>query len=117
MMEQMTLSELKTGMHVVLRNGNEGVVFRGGNFEDTIVMLEDGRHSLLRDHNEDMSSAFFRDCDIVKVYDVEPNLTRYMFKFVNGKENEDDDIKLIYAEEEPITRAEAEKLLGRKIVD
>lgn len=117
MMEQMTINDLKTGMHVVLRSGNEGVVLRGGNFEDTIVMLDGGRHSLLSNHNEDMSSVyhFCEGCDIVKVYDVNPTLTRYMFECVDGIEN--DDIKLIYVEEEPITRVEAEKLLGRKIID
>ena len=117
MMEQMTLDELKTGMHVVLRSGNEGVVLKGGDFEDTIVMLDSGRHSLLKDHNEDMSSTynFCKECDIVKVYDVNPNFTKYMFECVDEKKY--DYVNLIYAEEEPITRAEAEKLLGRKIVD
>ena len=120
MMEQMTLKELKTGMHVVLRSGKEGVVFRGGNFEDTIVMIDTGLHSKLSDHTEDMRTTYdwIPECDIVKVYDVDPNYTRHMFDCVNGKENDGiHGIELIYAEEEPITRVEAEKLLGRKIVD
>ena len=118
MMEQMTINELKTGMHVVLRNGHEGVVLRGGNFEDMVVILNDGTHSLLSNHNEDMSSIYewCEGCDIVKVYDVNPNCTKYMFECVDGKED-DDTIKLIYVEEEPILRKEAEKLLGRKIID
>lgn len=120
MMEQMTLDELKTGMHVVLRSGKEGIVFRGGNFEDMIAILNNGTHSLLSNHFEDMRSIYAccKDCDIVKVYDVDPTKTGYMFECVNGKEEDGiDGIELIYVEEEPITRAEAEKLLGRRIVD
>ena len=124
MMEQMTLSELKTGMHVVLRNGEEGIVFRDTTCVDLIVMLN-GMHSELNNEWYDDGFKYFKhtmfsELDIVKVYDIDIIHCRLMLKSVNNKENDEENlyaINLIYAEEEPITRAEAEKLLGRKIVD
>ena len=116
MMEQMTLKELKTGMHVVLRNGREGIVFRGGNFEDTIAMIDTGLHSKLSDHTENMRSTYdwIPECDIIKVYDVNPNYTRHMFDCVNDKDYEG--VTLIFAEE-TMTKAEAEQKFGIRIVD
>ena len=117
MMEQMTLSELKTGMHVVLRGGKEGIVFKDGNFDDTIVMIGTGLHSKLSDHKEDMRSIYYDcipECDIVKVYDVDANNTQYMLKCVDNKNYEG--VTLIYAEE-TMTREEAEVKFGIRIVD
>ena len=119
MMEQMTLSDLKTGMHVVLRNGDEGIIFRDTTCGDLIVMLN-GMHSEFNEWYDGFKHTMFSELDIVKVYDVDTIHCGLMLKSVNGKENDEEDydvINLIYAEEEPITRAEAEKLLGRKIVD
>ena len=116
MMEQMTLSELKTGMHVVLRSGDEGIVFKDGNFDDTIVMIGMGLHSKLSDHKETMRSTYdwIPECDIVKVYDVDANHTRYMLECVDNKNYEG--VTLIYAEE-TMTREEAETKFGIRIVD
>lgn len=116
MMEQMTLSKLKTGMHVVLRNGNEGIVFRNGDFEDTIVMINTGFHSNLSDHEEDMRSVYnyIPECDIVRVYDVNPKITKHMFDCVDNKDYEG--VTLIYAEE-TMTKAEAEAKFGIRIID
>lgn len=116
MMEQMKLSELKTGMHVVLRGGHEGIVFRNGNFEDTIVMINTGLHSKLSDHEENMRSVYdyLPECDIVKVYDIDPNYTTHMFNCVDNQNYEG--VTLIYAEE-TMTRKEAEEKFGIRIVD
>ena len=120
MMEQMTLSELKTGMHVVLRNSEEGIVFRDTTCGDLIVMLN-GMHSKFNEWYDDgFKNTMFSELDIVKVYDIDTIHCGLMLKSVNNKENDEENLyflNLIYAEEEPITRAEAEKLLGRKIVD
>jgi hypothetical protein len=116
MMEQMKLSELKTGMHVVLRNGHEGIVFRNGNFEDNIVMIDSGLHSKLSDHEENMRSVYnwTHECDIVRVYDIDPKYTLHMFDYVDNKDYEG--VTLIYAEE-TMTRKEAEEKFGVRIVD
>lgn len=114
MMEQMTINDLKTGMHVVLRSGKEGIVLRGDNFKDTIVMIDTGKHSKLSDHTENMRSTWFPECDIVKVYDVDPNYTLHMFDCVDNKDYKG--VTLIFAEE-TMTRAEAEEKFGIRIVD
>lgn len=119
MMEQMTINDLKTGMHVVLRNGKEGIVFRDTTCGDLIVAL-DGMHSEFNEWYNGMKHTMFSELDIVKVYDVDTIHCGLMLKSVNNKEDDDDSlhvVKLIYVEEEPITREEAEKLLGRRIVD
>jgi hypothetical protein len=119
MMEQMTINDLKTGMHVVLRNDEEGIVFRDTTCGDLIVMLN-GMHSEFNKWYDGMAHTMFSELDIVKVYDIDTIHCGLMLKSVNNTENDKDSlsvVELIYAEEEPITRAEAEKLLGRKIVD
>ena len=119
MMEQMTKSELKTGMHVILRSGEEGIIFRDTTCGDLIVML-DGMHSEIDKWYNGFKHTMFSELDIVKVYDIDTLHCGLMLKSVNNKENDEDKIdiiNLIYVEEEPITRAEAEKLLGRKIID
>ena len=119
MMEQMTINDLKTGMHVVLRNGEEGIVFRDTTCGDLIVMLN-GMHTEFNEWYNGMKHTMFSELDIVKVYDIDTIHCGLMLKSVNNKEDDEENssvVYLIYAEEEPITRAEAEKLLGRKIVD
>ena len=117
-MMEMTSDELKTGMHVVLRNGEEGIIFRDTTCGDLIVMLN-GMHSEFNKWYDGFKHTKFSKLDIVKVYDVDTIHCGLMLKSVNGKENDEENnvVNLIYAEEEPITREEAEKLLGRKIID
>ena len=118
-MMEMTIDELKTGMHVVLRNGEEGIVFRDTTCGDLIVMLN-GMHSEFDAWYNGFKHTLFSELDIVKVYDIDTIHCRLMLTKVNNKENDEENIavvNLIYSEEEPITREEAERLLGRKIVD
>lgn len=119
MMEQMTIDDLKTGMHVVFRNGDEGIVFRDTTCGDLIVMLN-GMHTEFNEWYEGVKHTMYSKFDIVKVYDIDTIHCGLMLTSVDGKENNEESssvVRLIYSEEEPITRAEAEKLLGRKIVD
>ena len=119
MMEQMTINDLKTGMHVVFRNGDEGIVFRDTTCGDLIVMLN-GMHTKFNEWYEGVKHTMYSKFDIVKVYDIDTIHCGLMLTSVDGKENNEESssvVRLIYSEEEPITRAEAEKLLGRKIVD
>ena len=124
MMEQMTLSELKTGMHVVLRDGGEYIVLKDtclkGSLSDDynkdiikeIPSNGDGFTSL-SNYNEDMTNNWgFKGIDIVAVYNC--NNVCDMFKSIKDV---DVSFTQIFAEEDTITREEAEKRLGVKIVD
>ena len=123
MMEQMTLNELKTGMHVVTRDGDEYIVLKdtcyGDKCEDDyykdIIMgiLPLHIYTGLSNYREDMTNKYdLEGLDIVAVYSCDVNICA----FESIKDNPQA-FTQIYAEEKPITRAEAEKLLGRKIVD
>ena len=119
-MEQMTIDELKTGMHVVFRNNEEGIVLRDTTCGDLIVELDDGCHTEFNKRYNGFKHSIYNSLDIVKVYDIDTLHCDLMFESVNNKENDEDYssfVNLIYTEEEPITKAEAERLLGRKIVD
>ena len=118
MMEQMTLSELKTGMHVVLRNGDEMVVMKGAQNEDGIVNLPNttsdrGSWCDLSTYRNNMTNLTMSSLDIVRVYDIH---IYYDAVFKNIKNNHEYDDMIIY-EEEAITRAEAERRLGVRIID
>ena len=120
----MVLSELKTGMHVVLRNGTEMIVMKGTKDEDGLVdlhgaTLDNGTWCDLSLYDEDMThQSFFENdsmsqFDIIRVYDIPIGDSAML---VDIKDNHDYDDKIIYIEK-TITRTEAEKKLGVKIVD
>ena len=125
MMEQMTLKDLKTGMHVVLRNGDELIVMKGvgDNNDNGLVDLhgatsDNGTWIDLSFYNENMTHPSYRggsmsEFDIVKVYNIDIYQNAM---FTDVKDNHIYDSQIIYAEE-TITRAEAEQKLGMRIVD
>lgn len=124
MMEQMTLSELKTGMHIIYRDGSEYLVLKDTCFgdrddddyvKDVIVEIPKSGHCFtsLKNYNKDFTIASgFRSIDIVAVYNCD-NVV-YVLDSVKDKPEA---FTQIFEEEKPITRAEAEKLLSRKIID
>ena len=124
MMEQMTLNDLKTGMHVLTRDGSEYIVLKdtccGDKFDDdyysdVIIEIPTIGHTFtgLSNYGENMTNNNgINKLDIVAVYGCDSII--YVFDSVRIKPEA---FTQIYAEEESITRAEAEKLLGRKIVD
>ena len=124
MMEQMTLSELKTGMHVVLRDGGEYIVLKDtclkGSLSDDYnkdiikeIPSNGDSFTSLSNYNEDMTHNWgFKGIDIVAVYNC--NNVCDMFRSIKDV---DVSFTQIFAEEDTITREEAEKRLGVKIVD
>ena len=124
MMEQMTLKELKTGMHVLTRDGEEYVVLKntccGDKFEDNyytdvIIEIPTSGHTFtgLSNYREDMTNRNgINKLDIVAVYSCDSII--YVFESVRTKSEA---FTQIFEEEKPITRVEAEKLLGRRIVN
>ena len=96
MMEQMTKSELRIGMHVKLRDGSECVISKP-TFDNTFLIdVKDGTHEELFRYKEDMRSTTSRSLDIIEVKDMNGNM--------------------IFAEE-AMTKAEAEEKFGIRIVD
>lgn len=123
MMEQMTLRELKTGMHVVLRDGGEYIVLKDTCLEGSLsdynkdiikaIPLNDGGFTSLSNYNEDMTHNWgFKEIDIIAVYNC--NNVCDIFKSIKDA---DTSFVQIFAEEDTITRKEAEQRLGVKIVD
>ena len=124
MMEQMTLDELKTGMHVIYRDGGEYLVLKdtclgdrdNDNYvKDVIVEIPKSGHCFtsLSNYNKDMTNnSGYKNIDIVAVYNCD-NVV-YVLDSVKDKPEA---FTQIFEEEKPITRAEAEKILGVKIVD
>lgn len=124
MMEQMTLKELKTGMHVIYRDGSEYLVLKDTCFgdrddddyvKDVIVEIPKSGHCFtsLSNYNKDMTNnCGFKHIDIVAVYNCD-NVV-YALDSVKDKPEA---FTQIFEEEKPITRAEAEKILGVKIID
>lgn len=122
MMEQMTKDELKTGMHVVTRDGSEWVVLRDTMFNDKDILMvvhEDdkcGNWLSFKAYNQNMTTINreFDDFDIIKVYQPVYEYTTLEYKFDCCPE--DDLVDMIFAEE-TMTKAEVEKLLGVRIID
>jgi len=81
MRKTMSIEDLKTGMKVVQRNGRVKVVMRDTPIGDFIV---GDRHSPLNDYNNDLTSTFGRDYDIMKVYDLEFRYTS-LRDYINGE--------------------------------
>lgn len=118
MMEQMTKSELKTGMHVVARDGAEYVVLKNTayNKDILIVVHEDeyrGSWRELEDYNDNMTSKTRSDDDIIKVYAPIYEYTTLEYKFDCCHEGLAD---MLFAEE-AMTKKEAEQKFGIRIVD
>ena len=117
MMEQMTLSELKTGMHVVTRDGIEYVVLKDTTYnKDIIVAVHDDDHAdcwgELKDYNNDMTHKNTREYDIVRVY-----MPMFEYTTIKCKFDCDEGISDMIFSEETMTKAEAEKKFGIRIVD
>lgn len=118
MMEQMTLNDLKTGMHVITRDGTECVVLKDTSFnKDMLIAVHEDEHrnswSELQSYNDDMTHKTRSDDDIVRVYAPIYEYTTLEYKFDclhEGLAN------MIFAEE-TMTKAEAEQKFGIRIID
>lgn len=118
MMEQMTLNDLKTGMHVVTRDGMECMVLKDTTYNKDILIAvhEDecgGSWRELEDYNNNMTNKKYRDDDIIKVYAPIYEYTTLDYKFDYLHEGM---ANIIFAEES-MTKAEAEQKFGIRIVD
>jgi hypothetical protein len=118
MMEQMTKSDLKTGMHVVTRDGIEYMVLKDTTYNKDILVAvhEDecgGSWRELDDYNDNMTYKRHSDDDIVKVYAPIYEYTTLDYKYDCLHEGLAD---VIFAEE-TMTKAEAEAKFGIRIVD
>ena len=118
MMEQMTLNDLKTGMHVVTRDGIEYMVLKDTTYNKDILVAvhedEDrGSWRELDDYNNNMTHKRNRDSDIIKVYAPRYEYTTLDYKFDCLYEGYAD---ILFAEE-IMTKAEAEEKFGIRIVD
>lgn len=72
----MVLSELKTGMRVILRDGSETIVLKDMNYNtyysNILLDMNDGTYASLRDYNDDMTSnEGDSELDIMKVYAID----------------------------------------------
>lgn len=120
MMEQMTINDLKTGMHVVTRDGTERMVLKDTMFRDKDILIavhEDtnsgawislNRYRANLTHEKD--SAF----DIIKVYQPVYEYTTLEYKFDSCPCAE---LSSMLFAEETMTKAEAEEKFGIRIVD
>lgn len=121
MMEQMTLNDLKTGMHVVTRDGSEWVVLKDTMFHNKDILVavhEDdsyGNWLSLKGYNQNMTTTDreFNNFDIVRVYQPKYEHTTLEYKLDCCPE---DWLDMIFSEE-IMTKAEAEQKLGVRIVD
>ena len=121
-MEQMTKNDLKTGMHVVTKDGSEWVVLRDTMFRDKDIIVavhEDdkcGNWLSLNNYNNNMTciDREFDYFDIVRVYQPVYECTTLECKLDICP---DDDLADMIFAEEPMTKAEAEQKFGIRIVD
>ncbi len=121
MMEQLTKSDLKTGMHVVIRNGMEFVVLRDTLFNDKDIMVsvtEDansGNWIGFNSYDENLTAINreLDDFDIVRVYQPKYEFTAVEYKL----DCSDTDLSDMIFAEDVMTRAEAEEKFGIRIVD
>lgn len=116
----MKLSDLKTGMHVILRDGNEYIVLKDTClclFYDTygkniIKNLNGATYTSLDNYNEDFTNTDgFKNLDIVEVYTCD-----CVSAILKSAKDEPDSFTRIF-EERPtkMTLEEIEKELGYKI--
>lgn len=121
MMEQMTKNDLRTGMHVVTRDGSELVVLKDTLFGEGDIMIaphEDsnsGAWLSLNDYNDNLTygDKTTRSLDIVRVYQPKYHFTTLEYKLDTSGEDLSD---MLFAEE-TMTKAEAEEKFGIRIVD
>ena len=121
MMEQLTKSDLKTGMHVVIRSGMEFVVLRDTLFKDKDIMvsvIEDefsGNWIGLNTYDENLTAINreLDDFDVVRVYQPKYEFTTIEYKLDTSNADLSD---MVFAEE-VMTKAEAEEKFGIRIVD
>jgi len=122
MMEQLTKSDLRTGMHVVTREGVEFVVLKDTLFADGDILVapheEDDNHGnwlSLDKYNDNLTfgDAEFNYFDIVRVYQPKYEFTTLEYKL----DCSDVDLSDIIFAEEVMTKAEAEEKFGIRIVD
>lgn len=122
----MKLSDLKTGMHVILRDGDEYIVLKDtclcnclcnaydyDTYEKNIIKtLNSKTYTSLDNYNEDFTSTRFKGLDIVEVYTCD-----CITAILESVKNEPDSFIRIF-EERPtkkMTLEEIEKELGYKI--
>ncbi len=121
----MKLSDLKTGMHVMFRNGDEYIVLKDTCLfdssitddtyaKDIVKRLDGGSHTSLENYNENFSNAHgFEDLDIVEVYTC--NCVSNILASVKDEPNA---FARIFADLRPtMTIKEAEEKFGIKISD
>jgi hypothetical protein len=118
MMEQMTLNDLKTGMHVVTRDGIEYMVLKDTTYnKDILVAVHEDEYSgcwrELDDYNNNMTNKDHHDDDIIKVYAPIYEYTTLEYKFDCLHE----ELANMFFAEETMTKAEAEAKFGIRIVD
>ena len=121
MMEQMTKDDLRTGMHVVTKEGTEFVVMKDTLFADGDILVaphEDdtsGNWLPLDKYNDNLtcSDAEFSCFDIVRVYQPKYEFTTLEYKL----DCSDVDLSDMIFAEEVMTKAEAEEKFGIRIVD
>ena len=118
----MVLSELKTGMRVILRDGSENVVFKDMNYNsiyhsNILLDINEGTYISLREYSNDMTMTNDdSEFDIMQVYTIDDSFN-VMIKLSDLKTW---GYTLLYdreKEEEPkeLTKEQIEELLGYKI--
>lgn len=118
MMEQMTLNDLKTGMHVVTRDGIEWVVLKDTTYnKDILIAVQEDEYNgcwcELEGYNNNMTHKTKHDNDIIRVYTPIYEYTTLQYKYDCCHEGLAD---MVFAEE-AMTKAEAEQKFGIRIVD
>lgn len=122
MMEQMTKDDLKTGMHVVTKEGMEFVVLKDTLFINGDILVapheEDDNHGnwlSLNSYNNNLTfnNSAFSGFDIVRVYQPKYEFTTLEYKL----DCSDADLSDIIFAEDVMTKAEAEEKFGIRIVD
>lgn len=121
MMEQLTKSELRTGMHVVIRSGMEFLVLRDTLFKDKDIMVsvtEDVNSGNwigldIYNYNLTVINRELDSFDIVRVYQPKYEFTTLEYAL----DYSDADLSDIVFAEDVMTKAEAEEKFGIRIVD
>lgn len=117
----MKLSDLKTGMHVILRDGDEYIVLKDTCLclfdhdtygKNIIKKLNDGLYTSLNNYNEDFTNADeFKTLDIVEVYTC--NYVSVILKSV--KDTPDSFTRIFLEKPKKMTLEEIEKVLGYRV--
>ena len=121
----MKLSDLKTGMHVILRGGDEYIVLKDTCLIDSfcindnayhkniIKRLNGGSYTSLNNYNEDFTNANeLTELDIVEVYTCDCDSA-----ILKSVKDEPDSFARIFVGRPIMTREEVEEKFGIKIVD